>query len=691
MYYIGLGYSINIERLIIDLTIATVLLFITTYHLPQDIQISLNSIRLKCNSNKAIRNSIVAKLLILSPIHYHYILGYNTTRPLCYILYLCIIPTTIAILVYRVPRVIIISMDRGVNYPYTLHTPHSLFDEIKKILDFIYNNAYSIFKTIDQTNSIFFTTKNRYRLEIKINYLYNSLPQEIAIRTRTLSYERNWDECKSKSYKNNQEFQPVSLYSNPNGLNNNKNNNNNRNYKKQEKPSKMLYLPQQNNVRTNDYDYQDVFINNALDQDFNYQEDNNVANTASINNNNEQENRLNVNNDNIIIQWTLDSGASYNMTHNKNCLSNIKEHKEKVYFADGSFVESKYIEYAPDLLINQKHIRYGDSLDNKNNTNNENYDLWHRRLGHFNINNIKNKLKDIKKLMKNVKVCSSRIPLFMEINISLQFLMIIQDRYGWYLVPSSNGTKELRIFLIKILNILKQTTVLNITISTSIISVRIIELYIYISIPYNPQQNGKMHNFTIIFGRIAVDTANYIHNRLPHKDNNNKVPFESLVVKLFTLFQNNLEIKFANSTFSGIFLGYDINPSAYRSYDPNYPANISAPSSLSDIYNFLPYNEIGGSMNNDNLSEDYNNNNNINNNNNNNINNNNNNNNINNINNNNNNNNNINNNINNNNNNINNNNNNINNNNNNNNNFINDNIENINYNKNNFEYTNDIK
>ena len=29
----------------------------------------------------------------------------------------------------------------------------------------------------------------------KINYLYNPLPQEIAIRTRILSYERNWDEC----------------------------------------------------------------------------------------------------------------------------------------------------------------------------------------------------------------------------------------------------------------------------------------------------------------------------------------------------------------------------------------------------------------------------------------------------------------------------------------------------------------
>jgi len=77
-----------------------------------------------------------------------------------------------------------------------------------------------------------------------------------------------------------------------------------------------------------------------------------------------------------------------------------------------------------------------------------------------------------------------------------------------YLVPSSNGTKELRIFLIKILNILKQTTVLNITISTSIISVRIIELYIYISIPYNPQQNGKVERFqqTLIFSRLCSVT-----------------------------------------------------------------------------------------------------------------------------------------------------------------------------------------
>jgi len=39
----------------------------------------------------------------------------------------------------------------------------------------------------------------------------------------------------------------------------------------------------------------------------------------------------------------LDSEASYNMTHNKNCLSNTREHKYKVYFVDCCFVESKYI------------------------------------------------------------------------------------------------------------------------------------------------------------------------------------------------------------------------------------------------------------------------------------------------------------------------------------------------------------
>ena len=156
-------------------------------------------------------------------------------------------------------------------------------------------------------------------------------------------------------------------------------------------------------------------------------------------------------------------------------------------------------------------------------------------------------------------------------------------------------------------------------------------------------QDAQLHHK---FWEDAIGTANYIHNRLPHKGNNNKVPFEVLYNKkvdysklrvfgcqAFYFIPKQFRDKFANSTFSGIFLGYDTNPSAYRIYDPSnnkiilskavvffedYPANLSAPSSPPDIYNFLPYNEIGGSMDDDNLSEDFNN---INNNNNNNINN----------------------------------------------------------------------
>jgi len=49
------------------------------------------------------------------------------------------------------------------------------------------------------------------------------------------------------------------------------------------------------------------------------------------------------------------------MTQNKNCLNNIKEHKEKVYFADGSFVESKYIGTFIGY-INENKVKFKDVL-----------------------------------------------------------------------------------------------------------------------------------------------------------------------------------------------------------------------------------------------------------------------------------------------------------------------------------------
>ena len=65
------------------------------------------------------------------------------------------------------------------------------------------------------------------------------------------------------------------------------------------------------------------------------------------------------------------------------------------------------------------------------------------------------------------------------------------------------------------------------------------------TIPHNPQQNGRVErlNGTLVslgnalladaklnhkFWEDAVATANYIHNRVPHKGINNKVPYEIL-------------------------------------------------------------------------------------------------------------------------------------------------------------------
>ena len=52
------------------------------------------------------------------------------------------------------------------------------------------------------------------------------------------------------------------------------------------------------------------------------------------NNNNES------NDKNDLISWTLDSGASYHMTHNLGCLQNIRKHQEIISFADGGTVKS---------------------------------------------------------------------------------------------------------------------------------------------------------------------------------------------------------------------------------------------------------------------------------------------------------------------------------------------------------------
>jgi len=159
------------------------------------------------------------------------------------------------------------------------------------------------------------------------------------------------------------------------------------------------------------------------------------------------------------------------------------------------------------------------------------------------------------------------------------------------------------------------------------------------SIPYNFQQNGKAERFqqTLIyyakallydaklykaFWENAVKTACYICNRLPHSSINNKVPFELLYnekvdynkLKVFGcqvsgfLHPKHFRKKFENTT-SGIFIGYDKNPTAFKIYDymnnkivlaraveffEDTPGNFKYPSYFPEFIDFVEYYEKGG-------------------------------------------------------------------------------------------------
>ena len=63
-----------------------------------------------------------------------------------------------------------------------------------------------------------------------------------------------------------------------------------------------------------------------------------------------------------LCPWTLDSGATYHMTGNLRCLSNIRKHNRKIYFPNGDCVRSKfkgdYIGYINKQKIILKDVLY---------------------------------------------------------------------------------------------------------------------------------------------------------------------------------------------------------------------------------------------------------------------------------------------------------------------------------------------
>jgi len=212
-------------------------------------------------------------------------------------------------------------------------------------------------------------------------------------------------------------------------------------------------------------------------------------------------------------------------------------------------------------------------------------DLWHRRLGHYDISKIKNKLSNINLKLKcpvciNFKLKNKSFkssinktkqilelihldfvgPVTPSINNNKYFLIILDDysRYGW-VIFTENKNDVFNKFIIwynKIYNSLNinikairsdngkefQNSKFQLFCEENGINHQFL-------VPYNPSQNGRSEGFNGIliafsksllndaklnhnFWEFAVDTANYIHNRLPHQSIQNKIHLKYFIISL---------------------------------------------------------------------------------------------------------------------------------------------------------------
>jgi len=90
------------------------------------------------------------------------------------------------------------------------------------------------------------------------------------------------------------------------------------------------------------------------------------------------------------LSWTLDSGASYHMTHNKSMLTNIKN----IYFANRSTIKSKligqYIGYINDEKIILNDVLYIPTFRRSLLSINHLSEDLYKTLFHKNMYNYKN-------------------------------------------------------------------------------------------------------------------------------------------------------------------------------------------------------------------------------------------------------------------------------------------------------------
>ena len=227
---------------------------------------------------------------------------------------------------------------------------------------------------------------------------------------------------------------------------------------------------------------------------------------------------------------------------------------------------------------NQYIENYIYSIDTSNDLKSE---IWHKRLAHFNVNQILNKLPNIN-INNKCKICAksklsnkpyyqsnSRAnepfdlihidligPITESLNGNKYVLTILDDhtRYNWikFLKNKSDAFQQFEYWLNHIINQFKTTPkIIRSDNGTEFLSnnfYNLLNQYGIIhqtTVPYNPQQNGRAERLNGILIRTATtllegaklsrkfwehafDTASYIYNRIPHRPINNKIPFELL-------------------------------------------------------------------------------------------------------------------------------------------------------------------
>jgi len=212
---------------------------------------------------------------------------------------------------------------------------------------------------------------------------------------------------------------------------------------------------------------------------------------------------------------------------------------------------------------------------------NDHLQIWHRRLAHFNIKNIINKLPNINTNNK-CKICSKsklrnkpfhptetktthpfqliHMDLVGPITESLygnKYILTILDdftRFNWvYFIKNKSDTyNSFKIWYNMIKNV-HHANLKNIRTDNGLEFININfknfcnehGIIHQTTIPYNPQQNGRAERLNGIlinsatalledaklsrkFWQDAVETASYIYNRVPHQSINNNIPYEKL-------------------------------------------------------------------------------------------------------------------------------------------------------------------